>query len=287
MKSFAIIGGDERSRFAAEYLREKGYQVCCCGLGRFDNFEDIDILTAARICDAAIFPHIPTKDGCSLFAPLSKKSIELSAAVGRALNGKRIYSGRASVLASALGLQETEIIAYDKLESFLARNALLTAEAALMLAINETEFSLYKATCLVTGYGRIGARLSKMLADMGADVIVSEPDELKAQTAAKWRYELAQPGHLEEIAPKCDIFFNTCVAQVLTDSVICKMQQHALIIDLASAPGGCDYAACDRYGIRYIKALGLPGKHSPKSAGEIIAQTIMNIEEGREWTEKE
>ena len=55
----------------------------------------------------------------------------------------------------------------------------------------------------------------------------------------------------------------------------------SLIIDLASAPGGVDWEAAQRQGIRAIQALSLPGKVAPKTAGEIIKTTIYHmIEEG-------
>lgn len=286
MNSFAIIGGDERNRCLARCLRKLGYKVCCCGLGSFEDFSETSFSSICQQGDIFVFPHIPTKNGTELFAPLSPKTIMLDIKAAQALRGKRIYSGRASALAQALALEESEVFGYDKLESFLSQNARLTAEAALMLAIKESPLAICKASCLVIGYGRIGSSLCKMLDDMGAVVTVSELDKLKVQTAAKWGYKLAQPGHLEEIAPQCDIVFNTCVADTLNDSAISKLQKHALVIELASEPGGCDSAACAKYGVKYIKASGLPGKYSPRSAGEIIAQTILNIEEGREWKEK-
>ena len=55
------------------------------------------------------------------------------------------------------------------------------------------------------------------------------------------------------------------------------MRKNALIVDLASSPGGVDVGAAEKYGIRYISALSLPGRVAPDSAGEIIAETIKNI----------
>ena len=50
-----------------------------------------------------------------------------------------------------------------------------------------------------------------------------------------------------------------------------------MIIDLASYPGGVDFAYAEKCGIKAIHALSLPGKIAPKSAGEIIESTILNI----------
>ena len=51
----------------------------------------------------------------------------------------------------------------------------------------------------------------------------------------------------------------------------------ALIIDLASKPGGVDFESASLMGIKTIWALSLPGKVAPVTSGEIIAKTIRNI----------
>ena len=53
--------------------------------------------------------------------------------------------------------------------------------------------------------------------------------------------------------------------------------RNALVIDLASAPGGVDFDEAGRMGIKAIHALSLPGKTSPVTAGEIIKKTIYNM----------
>ena len=49
------------------------------------------------------------------------------------------------------------------------------------------------------------------------------------------------------------------------------------MIDLASKPGGVDFEAAKRLGVRVIWALSLPGKVAPITAGEIIKDTVLNI----------
>jgi dipicolinate synthase subunit A len=50
-----------------------------------------------------------------------------------------------------------------------------------------------------------------------------------------------------------------------------------LLVDLASPPGGFDIVAAKKYGIDIIRALSLPAKTAPKTAGSIIAESILNI----------
>ncbi len=56
-----------------------------------------------------------------------------------------------------------------------------------------------------------------------------------------------------------------------------RIKSGALIIDLASYPGGVDFEKAKELGIKTIHALSLPGKVAPKSAGEIIESTILSI----------
>jgi dipicolinate synthase subunit A len=55
------------------------------------------------------------------------------------------------------------------------------------------------------------------------------------------------------------------------------MPQHALIIDLASKPGGTDFRYAEKRGIKALLAPGLPGIVAPKTAGQIIAKTLSRL----------
>ena len=74
-----------------------------------------------------------------------------------------------------------------------------------------------------------------------------------------------------------DIIFNTIPSLILNDEILTKVKKDALIIDLASKPGGIDFDAAKSYGLKVIWALSLPGKIAPVSSGAIIKDTIMNI----------
>ena len=58
-----------------------------------------------------------------------------------------------------------------------------------------------------------------------------------------------------------------------------KVDKDAVIIDLASAPGGVDYIAAQELGIKAYLELSLPGIVAPKTAGKIVYQVINNLVE--------
>jgi dipicolinate synthase subunit A len=80
---------------------------------------------------------------------------------------------------------------------------------------------------------------------------------------------------LESRIKDADIIFNTVPALILTADVIVQLRKTALIIDLASKPGGTDFRFADKRGIKSILALGLPGKVAAKTAGRILANVIV------------
>ena len=64
---------------------------------------------------------------------------------------------------------------------------------------------------------------------------------------------------------------------ILNAHILAKTALNALVIDLASMPGGVDFSAAKRLNIKTVHALSLPGKVAPKSSGIIIKNAVYNI----------
>ncbi|MNN66247.1 Dipicolinate synthase subunit A [compost metagenome] len=62
---------------------------------------------------------------------------------------------------------------------------------------------------------------------------------------------------------------------IITAQVLSRIPKHCVIIDLASAPGGCDFRYAEKRGIRAMLAPGLPGIVAPKSAGMIMGSALV------------
>lgn len=65
---------------------------------------------------------------------------------------------------------------------------------------------------------------------------------------------------------------------------LAALRPGSLIVDLASKPGGTDFAAARRLGHRAIHALSLPAACAPETAGEALARTVCEILAEREET---
>ena len=71
---------------------------------------------------------------------------------------------------------------------------------------------------------------------------------------------------------------------LVTAAVLAALPKGCLIVDLASKPGGRDFAAARRLGHTALHALSLPTVWAPETAGEALARTVQTILQEREGT---
>ncbi len=156
-------------------------------------------------------------------------------------------------------------------------NTLPTAEGAIEIAISETPITLHGSKTLVLGYGKIGKILAKDLCGMGACTYVEARKYADLAMIEGHGYEPLSLGELKDNIHKFDIIFNTVPSLILDSEALERVKKDAIIIDLASKPGGVDFEAAKAFGVKVIWALSLPGKIAPVTSGAIIKDTIMNI----------
>lgn len=280
---FGIIGGDRRQLCLAHSIAEDGYEVIINGMEQETDCAGLtqsSLVRLAERCNVIIFPLPATRDGRQLNAPFSDHPIRLGDDLARMLEGHMVFGGMLEKLkASSLLWEHVNCQDYYTQEELITGNAFLTAEAAIGVAIQEYPGSLAGAQCLVAGFGRIGKALCGMLKGMGAQVFCGarKPADHAAIhgmgcTPLVYR-ELARPFHL---------IFNTVPARVIGKEILSSQRADTLLIELASAPGGIDVPAAERLGLRVLAAPSLPGRMSPKAAGELIKHTIYHMIEETE-----
>jgi dipicolinate synthase subunit A len=89
-----------------------------------------------------------------------------------------------------------------------------------------------------------------------------------------------EPFYLDDLvrqARDVDLLFNTIPTMIVTAQVIAALPPHAVVIDLASQPGGTDFRYAEKRGIKALLAPGLPGIVAPKTAGRIMANSLAQI----------
>ncbi len=279
-ETISVIGGDMRQLTTAELMKKDGYDVILYGFDKDEGMIgkcDRDISRALN-ADIVILPVPVSFDGKYINTPFSEKKITLTEITDAVNPAAMVFGGQIKPdLAAELEKRGVKYCDYLKREELSIRNAIPTAEGAIEIAISETPITLHGSKCLVTGYGRIGKILSEMLCGMGARVSVEARKYADLAFIEGHGCEAVPLAELPSRVGEFDIIFNTIPALIFDKDMLKKTKKDALIIDLASRPGGVDFDAAAELGVRVIWALSLPGKVAPVTSGTIIKDTIMNV----------
>ena len=152
-----------------------------------------------------------------------------------------------------------------------------TAEGAIQLAMEELPVTIHGARVLVLGFGRLGKLLAHRLNALGARVSVAARKWADLAWAEAYGYGAEQIERLDGYLCGYDLVVNTVPVRVLREAELADLKPGCLVIDLASKPGGVDFDAAARLGVKAFWALSLPGKVAPVTAGKSIKTTIYNI----------
>ena len=264
MERFIFIGGDARMRYAAEYLDKE--RECAAG-----NSCSID---PEAPFDAAVLP-LPIKP-----------DFDLSLLDGAVKRGGRVFAGGSfPALEEYCAAHELTLHNYLAREELQVLNAVPTAEGALEILIRELDITLWGSQTLITGFGRIGEVMARMLAALGSHVTVCarRPEQL-AKAEGMGCKTVFFSEELDRLLPRFDAVINTVPAVVLDEKRLLLVKKGCLIVDLASKPGTQTVGTAagtrtvgTQTGAKIIHALSLPGKTAPITAGKIIGKTIENI----------
>lgn len=161
---------------------------------------------------------------------------------------------------------------YARREEYQIAIARLTAEGAIALLRPETGLS--GAHILLLGYGRIARLLARELQKAGALVTAAARSGEQRAWAEAEGIEALPLGALSGALDRFDVIIGTIPAPVLTEPLLALVRKDALLLELASAPGGIDAAAAHERGLRYIRAPGLPAKYAPERAAVILRDAV-------------
>lgn len=279
----AVLGGDAREAVLLEELLRQGAEVRACGLsgvpegGGYASYEDPRM--TVRGVQVVILPVPGVSPEGRIHAPGCRQPLYLDQELAEAIpKGTPILVGVArpllKELATARGWKLVETADRDEIAIL---NSIPTAEGALMLAMQELPITLHSSRAFVLGLGRTGFTLARMLYGVGAMVTVVDRGASDRARAYAEGWRAVAFTDLERVIGEADVIFNTVPAQVLTAPVLAATSPGVLIIDLASAPGGTDFAAATALKRRAMLVPGLPGKVAPRTAGLILARLYPNL----------
>ena len=277
--SVGVIGGDKRMLYCAKAFLNDGLKVTLGGFDKIKSEGELEITSPleAALCSEFIVLPLPCVKGGKLNAPLNRSDVYIDDGLVTAMSGKKIFCGmKYGLFELAPKLNTCLVYDYSTREEFAVRNAVSTAEGALEIAMREFEGTISGARVLVCGFGRIGKVLCSVLSSLNADVTVSARKRSDLEWISINGAKAVSTFRLSEENP-FDIIFNTIPALVLDGNSLIKVRDDALIIDLASKPGGVDFDLAKELGKKVIWALSLPGRVAPVTAGIIIKDTITNM----------
>ena len=279
-KNIWVVGGDPRQAALAALLADDGHSVHTYALEQGEGMKCEPSMQGADRADCVVLPLPAAGPEGKLNAPLSAEGHDLKEVLDALRPGQLVCAGMVGdglkQMAAERGLVLRDYFAREELAVL---NAIPTAEGAIQIAMEELPITLHDARALVIGFGRLGRALAPRLQALGARVWVSA--RKYEQRAAAECMGLGSEGvdHLSDWLCSYDLVFNTVPAPVLGVEELAALKERALVIDLASRPGGVDMDAAAALGVRVIWALSLPGKVAPVTSGRYVKDTVYHIME--------
>ena len=282
-KNIWVAGGDARQAALAELLADDGHSVHTYALERGEGMKCEPSMEGADRADCVVLPLPAAGGDGALNAPLAEERHELAEVLDALRPGQLVCAGMAGEALKAMTSERQLVLRdYFAREELAVLNAIPTAEGAIQIAMEELPITLHDARVLVVGFGRLGRALGPRLQGLGARVWVCA--RRHEQRAAAQCMGLGSEGmeRLSDWLCSYDLVFNTAPAPVLGVEELAALKERALVIDLASRPGGVDMEAAAALGVRVIWALSLPGKVAPVTSGRYIKDTVYHIMEESE-----
>lgn len=286
----AVLGGDKRELEIVRSYLAAGSTVITFGVIRSDEYETLratSLEDAVARADVMVGPMPGVGVDNSLFAPHADEPIRIDeSTLAVAKPGSIFFCGRSTdVMRAAGALHGVEFHDIGDDDFVQVQHAIPTAEAAISIAVRETDETVNGARCLVVGYGRIGQVLASYLRGWGSAVTVAaRRPEVRARAGAAGHGTLETTADaLQEGLSEADLVFVTAPARLLDRDVLEHVPASSLVIDLASPPGGLDHAAADEMGVRHIWARAQADsawRHSGRAQYDHMIAVLASRREG-------
>ncbi|MUK89863.1 dipicolinic acid synthetase subunit A [Ornithinibacillus sp. L9] len=281
----AVIGGDARYLELIRQLKslsdteiilvgydklEQGFT----GLNQMD-FGDLEI----DQLDVVILPITGTDKEGNVETVFSDQEIALTKEWFEQLNeGALVFTGITNdYLSSVTQDTNTDLVPLLNRDDVAIYNSIPTAEGTIMMAIEHTDYTIHSSKVIVAGFGRVGHTVANKFSALGAKVSVAARSTKDLARITEMGLHAIPLDDLADYTNECDILINTIPALVIDKNSIQHLPPHALILDLASKPGGTDFEFAKQRGIKAILSRSLPSIVAPKTAGKILADVITQI----------
>ncbi len=264
-----LLISDMRQVYLAEILTKKGLNVRCLDIRNSETAPDQLAKLKSFLVEADM-----------LILPIPVSKVPEQKNLNDLLN--KNYTNDTLVLGGCFSreqvgiLQGRDIHFLDFMEDPVVteENAVATAEGTIAELVNKSPYNIDEAKIIVTGYGFCGKAIAVRLKALGARVTVLARRREARKAAKGDGFYAVDFAFGPEEAMGAAMLINTVPAPVVTRTIIRELPRDAYILDIASEPGGCDFACAKEYGIRADLVLGIPGKYAPKESAYILDRAI-------------
>lgn len=251
---------DRRQQYLREFLVDSGYHVILA-----ETSPGLDFISASSSEKSdTLFVLLPIPAPAHLLEQLKESLTPQHTVLGGNLPDS---------FTTYCKQQHISYIDYFNNPAIAIENAVATAEGAICEAIQASVYNLHHSPVLVIGFGKCGEILASKLAGMACHVTISTRNSIAKARAKAYGYHLSDGLNYSDF----NILFNTAPAPVIDSNIINQLKSDAVIIDIASKPGGTDFNYCAKMGITAKLCSGIPGKYSPKTSAQILFEQIQQI----------
>ena len=264
-----LLISDMRQVYLAEILTKKGINVRCLDIRNSETVkEQLEKLRTFLVeADMLILPIPVSKitEQDMLNDILNKNLINGTRVLGGCFTGEQV---------DIFKRRDIHYLDFMEDRTVTEENAVATAEGVIAELVNKSPYNIDEAKIIVNGYGYCGKAIAKRLCALGARVTVLARRKEVRKEAKKDGFYAVDFAFGPEEAMGAAMLVNTVPALVVTRNMIQELPRDAYILDIASKPGGTDFACAKEHGIQADLVLGIPGKYAPKESAYILARAI-------------
>ncbi|MGE6631483.1 dipicolinic acid synthetase subunit A [Bacillus sp. NPDC077027] len=282
--TIAVIGGDARQLEIIRKLSEQHAKVFLVGFDQLDHgFIGAEKLKMSEVAfeevDSIILPVSATTDEGVVATVFSNEKVVLDPKyLERTPTNCILYSGISNPYLDNLSKKvNRKLVKLFERDDIAIYNSIPTVEGIIMMAIQQTDYTIHGSRVMVLGLGRTGLTIARTFSALGAKVKVGAEDTAHLARIFEMGLQPFSVEQLKDEVREIDIVINTIPSMVLNSSVIVHMTPKTLILDIASRPGGTDFDFAQKHGVKALLAPGLPGIVAPKTAGQIIAKVLSGL----------
>ena len=256
MVKLFFLGKDKRS----EYLKEL-YK------------EEVELVESINEAEYIVLPIPFTKDKIHI----TGEDVLIEELISSCIN-KTIFSGVIpKEFKRKMEMNNITCVDLMDLDEIAYLNSIPTAEGAISKAMELTDYTIHGANILVLGFGRVAKILADKLKGLNANVFCAARSKKDLAHIKALGYNVVDINKLEDCIGRMDIIFNTVPMLILGERKLNLVNKKSVIIDLASYPGGVDFAKAKELGINAILELAIPSKVAPRSAAKYLKQSIDEV----------